>query len=248
MPAYVKTSAGNVHRSFSVGGCPEFFVTLIALLAIFGCTSHNGIATGVSHPYHPQRGSVPKVAPLFIHGDGKGAIGDFATWESYFLPESLARIIIVDELEAGGIPVDSFDMKIEGIRIYRWRSCCFLGLEPSARQPRFLLDGYCVEDNIGFEYVSLPDFFQLGGEYNGSSYQEYDLFKIAEGVRETLRQHGRISVAVFYDPVVETEIGEWITFTMPGYQIFERASDQLRLQVRDFLIWLENEGLIQRKR
>lgn len=222
------------------------FILFVVVMALCGCASYNGTVLGTSHSYNPERGCIPKVAPLFIHGDGKGARGMIASFQSYFLPESLARIIILDELGAGGIAIDSFDMAIKAIRIYHWRSCCFLGVEPSTRHPHLLLDGYCVEDNIGFEYVSSSDFFQLGGEFKWLGYQEYDIMKIAGGVRETLRKHGRISAAVFYDPVVETEIEEWITLRVPGYDVFERASDQLRLQVRDFLTWLEAEGLIHR--
>jgi len=190
-----------------------------------------------------------KVAPLFIHGEGIGATGCWVWTPPVFCKEKEAREIIISELEKAGVRIDYTNVRIDDITKIKQRDCCMLGLEKLTACDKWTLDGYCSELNIGFEFLSKEDYFCLGPEpikYFGD--YEYNFISVAEELRKKFEDYGKITVAVFYDPVqpvdkyVQRSDEEWL---LVGDLVNAFVALMIELQVNDFLDWLREEGIIK---
>jgi hypothetical protein len=186
---------------------------------------------------------IAKVAPLFMHGEGRGVSGCIVMNPPLFLSEAEARSVIMEELGKEGIHFDQINVGIEDIPIYKWRSCCFMGLEQCQDQAHLLLDAYSEDYNIGFEFISGSDRFDFG-ESIRSTVVQYNLPKIAEGVRDYLERYGLITAGVFYDPLVSGSAEEWLGWKEPREEKKEEAYSLLRDQVQDFIRWLKKENIL----
>jgi hypothetical protein len=195
---------------------------------------------------------VSRVAPLFIHGEGRGAYGCVVVNPPVFLSEDEARQVIVEEGRRAEI---SFAADVQTIpHVYGPVT------EPYAlgekrkmqREVRPLqLDGTDAQRKIAYEYVSRSD-FRAWQDYGGrfyiyrdgrffvrlfevSSVSSYDTQKAADVLRDGLvRAKPKGTYAVFYDPMVSWN----------GANAQESPHENLRGQVRDFIEWLKAEGVI----
>jgi len=190
-----------------------------------------------------------KVAPLFIHGEGVGTTGCWEWAPPVFCKEKVARGLIISELKKAGIEIDYTNVRIDDITKIRRRDCCMLGLEKLTACDKWSLDGYCSELNIGFEFVSKQDYFCLGPEhprYYGN--YDYNFIFAAEELRKKFDDYGKISVAVFYDPVqpidesIQRSDEDW---SLVSGLINEFVALLIRAQVQDFIQWLKSEGYIE---
>lgn len=215
---------------------------IFTTLLLFGCISRSISSHNALNDDNSDRKNQAKVAPIFIHGKGTGEIDDLMPNPVLLLGEEEARKIIIDELRKEGINFDKTDYELKEVGIYRWRSCCFLGLEPSPRHPHLKLDGYSTECNIGFVFISAADYFRFEG-WSGFTFIHYDLIKIAKGVQNALKRYGKITAAVFYDPVVKINIVEKLESIDEDERPQYSAPGQLIAQVRDFVKWMKKEDI-----
>ena len=122
------------------------------------------------------------------------------------------------------------------------------GYEKISACDRWVLDGYCSEYNIGFEFISKRDCSDLGYEGQGWMWTYYDMISASSKLRTMFYDYGKMTVGVFYDPLVHVD--QWIQW---NDEEWDRVSDlveesvawKLRAQAQDFIAWLRQEGYLE---
>ena len=161
---------------------------------------------------------IPSVAPLFIHGGGRGAYGCVIINPPSFLSEQEAREIIESELKKEGIIFDRKNYKIDELSFKR-----NYGFDRESEETddesfdsffpddvdTVKLDGYSTKYNLGYEFVSAwGDYHAFGGEYDASSVTSFDVIEAAENLREKMKDYGKMNTVIFYDPIEDNETPE----------------------------------------
>jgi hypothetical protein len=197
-----------------------------------------------------------RVAPVFKHGEGKGQTGCWVPRQPAFCKESAARKVVIRELEQAGIEIDLTDLRVDTIDVPRSRDCCTAPFAWIVACDKWFLDGYCSELNIGFEFLSEPDYFNLGAPLPYKRYFEagvfgppfdYDLIYGAEIARVKL-SNLRMTLGVFYDPLVLVPSGaawggdDWNAIKDSVENLVEY---EIAAQVQDFIAWLRQEGYLE---
>jgi len=188
-----------------------------------------------------------RIAPIFHHGEGRGAFGCISVIAPVFLTEDEARQVITEEASAAGVHFKDAGKAIAAVeRPLTYNSELVFDArtrEPKARRSRLTLDGTDPQRNVSFEFISSQDMKEWEiEEYYGvsSSVYEYGGRDAAEFLQKGLAKiHTDGAIAVFYDPVS--------TYGMENQseaEARERAVEELRRQVRDFLSWLKTQGII----
>jgi hypothetical protein len=209
------------------------------------------------------------IGPVFDHGGGRGVTGCIVISPPVFCIEEEAKRLIIEELRKGGVNIDQTDVKIEEMTIKRYRDCCTAGIvNLFGQEDKWILDGYSTELNVGFEFISTRDYWNLGSlevykdseeaylqspilgaaRIGGwSSVTSWDMIAAAEAMREKLKEYGKINAGVFYDPMLTIDRSalwddeEWKK-QKPLYD--EALAFLLRKQVEDFIEWLRKEKII----
>jgi hypothetical protein len=124
------------------------------------------------------------VAPIFEHGDGRGATGCVVVSPPVFLSEEEAMQIIHEELVKHGVQLKD-GVVLESVRIpQRMRTYDFEEIGKKASEKTvveskkhakpFALSGIDSEKNIAVEFVSKQHYFDLGGVQESYSSNELD--------------------------------------------------------------------------
>lgn len=160
----------------------------------------------------------PRVAPIFVHGDGQGTFGCGATNPPVFLSEDEARKVIIDEAKRAGISFAPDSKTVEGVQLPTLeRRAVNAGTRAGASgnklhsfqtkpekvtnlhsfqakpgkftKPRpIVLDGFDRKCDIAFEYVSSQDFNDWKMSERLSSVHRYDLRDAADKLRNAIVQ------------------------------------------------------------
>jgi hypothetical protein len=147
------------------------------------------------------------VAPVFEHGEGRGAVGCEVIAPPVFISEEDARNIIIEMLAKHGIEFDIKDKAIDSLQFvtneegHDYSKSFFDTFDVPTGTKELNLDLFSTKHNLGIEFVSRDDYFDMGGARSSSSVQGYDLKKIAYDASGLLGKHGKFNSAVFYDPV-----------------------------------------------
>ena len=213
-----------------------------------------------------------RVAPLFIHGDGRGAFGCVAVNPPVFLSEDEARQVVQDEAKKAGITFEADALTLKDVTVPVTDQFGFLDEEEKGKNEKtqkntaasktqrrdLWLDGYAGKQKIAYEIVSQQDFadWERKDRSGWCSVSSYDFKSTAETLRNGLAQaKGDTVAAVFYEPGASApEVAspkgkateaEW----KAHWQAREKAGKELgekelRLQVRDFIEWLKAQGVI----
>jgi len=165
----------------------------------------------------------PAIAPLFIHGGGRGSSGCVIINPASFLSEEEARIIIESELKKEGILFDKKDLRIDELsftRNYGWENedaaedddneyADFEGSEILLSRlipmDTLVLDAYSSKYNLAYEFVSFIDEGLFGGKQSMSTASSYDVIKSAGNLREKMIKYGKMNAVIFYDPIEGNE-------------------------------------------
>ncbi len=171
----------------------------------------------------------PRVAPVFVHGEGRGAFGCVVINPPVFLSEDEAKQVINDEAKHLGLSFRSPKS------------------DPEAYGPNKTIDGKDVKRALAYVYVSEGEGTVPSTGYITSSVRDIDTLKRAKAVVKEMKPARSLkAVAVFYDPMPSGPVtDQWNA--MSGWDTSERAATaekQLRLQVRDFVKWLKAQGVI----
>lgn len=195
-----------------------------------------------------ERSKAAKVAPVFINGEGRGALGCVVISPPVFLSEEEAREIITGELKKENIIFDKIDMPVEEITFmetfeqYDWGAELPLMVKDNA----LVLDGLDTKHNLGYEYISREDYFPMGGERSNSTVQAFDVKRIAQNARDKLEDYAKINAVVFYDPMEEmvTDSYSEDAYEQAFVSAKQKAAEKLKAQVRDFVEWIKKEGIL----
>lgn len=206
------------------------------------------------------------VAPVFDHGSGRGSFGCMSIAPPSFLSEEEAFQVIQEEGKKYGISFERDGLEIENVKIPETKY--FLksedgngensnfekngGAVDSSKSGDLKLDGYDDIKKVGFEFVSKEDYDSWHVEEGvRSSVDDFDFLSTAKILRDGLEgKNGGSSIGVFYNPMEmlskdeinpSDENREWAALEV---KVKQKAEDNLRKQVRDFLEWLKAQGIM----
>ncbi len=205
-------------------------------------------------------GASSLVAPVFAHGEGRGATGCMVVSPPTFLSEEEALQIVREELAKAGItlgkgmPLPKVIVDYEDPNARWMRSNDnWLG-EPSAIVSKPAnLTAVDRRQGIGIAIVTSDDCNRFASGY-WSTVASYDTKRLAESVASALQEQAKqeLCIGVFYDPLEsysfadlmglepdENEPGERNGFERIKRAASDRSLAQLREQVQDFVTWLE---------
>lgn len=203
-----------------------------------------------------------RVAPLFIHGDGRGSFGCVVVNPPVFLSEDEARQVVQDEAMKAGIEFVADELTLKDVMVPVTDQFGFLkereaqkhdkdrkAAQRSRTQKRdIVLDGHDRKHNIAYEVVSQEDFQEWEKKDHGSwcSVSSYDFKTTAEKLTNGLvNAKGETTVAVFYEPGASApETAQETEWEVQDKAVRELGEKELREQVRGFLQWLKAQGVI----
>lgn len=179
-------------------------LSLVTAMAV-GCRAGAPVKSApiASHSESTTRISV---APVFIHGQGYGSEGCFHSLPQGSISEETARDYILRQFQSNGIEFDRLDVPIDDVLIDH--ICGYERFEEENKitgQKRLNIDGFSSKYNLGFEYVSHEDHNDLGGVNTGcsSTTSDYDVLSVAQKLRNTMVEYGKMNFIVFYDPMYD---------------------------------------------
>ncbi len=212
------------------------------------------------------------VAPIFEHGEGRGATGCIVVSPPVFLSEEEAMQIIREELAKHGIQLKP-GVALKNVRIPRRMTLAtkdgktrlkefdfesdpeLKALSKEAREaakslaPRPLaLNGLDSNKKVAVEFISEKNYSDLGGPLSGSTVQHYDFKEVARYVAAKAKKQGKemLYLGIFYEPAGTTKrelMDSWKKREEKGKT---EAGKLLRSQVQDFTAWLKEKKVIQK--
>jgi hypothetical protein len=213
-------------------------------------------------PVAPGSPETMVVAPLFEHGEGRGATGCVVVAPPVFLSEQEALTIVREELARHGIALGQSSLELDEVRIAEQQTSYEYNptgehrvqtTEVSGTRRPLELDAVAPKQHVAVEIVSHESYFAQGGAHSGTTVQGYDLKEVAAALSKTLQQKGKqpLYVGVFYDPVQTIDFrkldrsgsNEERMSQYRAEQAKQRdaSAEQLRAQVRDFASWLRGK-------
>jgi len=186
------------------------------------------------------------VAPLFIHGDGRGAFGCVMVAPPVFLSEDDALAVVNEAAKEYGLTFSSKDCP-EFSNVLQPET----DLNPEAiggntSRPEktdkiitLKADFTDNKHNIAIEFVSVDDVKEWSQSPSGATVEEYDTKDAAAQLSESLENSfngGNYITAVLYDPCESS--GDRKT------DVRALSEADLRAQAEDFFKWLRQQGII----
>ncbi len=235
---------------------------MAGLLSVFlavngtGCSKDQPAGSSTRPAGNDLAGKAAIVAPVFEHGEGRGATGCVVVNPPVFLSEEEALQVITEELARAGLSSFEQEVTLEGVLIPPRRlqfKTDWVGGSHKAetvaipeRAKPLKVDLNDPTHRIAVEFIAHADYLDLGGASSMSTVQGYDMKDAASWVGKHVREQGRgLYAAVLYDPVarlaVDRQPGDW------RKQMEEKKAESkrlLRLQVKDFVDWLKGQGAI----
>jgi len=263
-PRYPTLAVHNCDPSFTIRHIPQGWAgksLTLGLLATFALSAPMALASDGSSrsapppvPSDPQASNLPEpgksiverasVAPVFIHGDGRGATGCVVIGAPVFLSENEAMEIVLAELQRAGLSFDDRDHLVPGME---WdepllRTGFFAARHrpaPSAKKP-YTVELYDTHNQLAVKIITAGNYHLSGGAFDGSSVADWDLLALAQKTVERLQASATVNAVVFYDPLQHGG-----SFGDDRENGIARAREQLRAQVHDFLGWLKSRKIVQ---
>ena len=175
--------------------------------------------------------------PLFEHGGGTGVYGCVMVTAPVFMSEDDAFAIIKDEFRKKKLTVQLAGDKdvIKNIQIPKVNTDGGIDMKTETggmkTETGELAFDFIVKDkNIVMEYVSVSDLYAWDSGENKTSIYGCNSKGTAQTLNAGLNNAYSENVhGVFYDPIADTN---------------KQSEDDLRAQVKDFLAWLSQQGII----
>jgi hypothetical protein len=207
-------------------------VVLAALTSLVGMTAayQTQVAGGKA-----KAGSL--VAPLFIHGEGRGTFGCEVVNPPVFLSEAEAREVVIEEAKRAGIQFKAGGPALAGVEVPARTS-----KDPKGTTV-LTADGFDAKRGVAFVVVSGKD-AEDWTEPSGSSIDRYDSKKLAgEVVAKVKKSAAKGVTATFYEPYSHPnpDRRDW---EKSRADALVKDREELRKQVRDFVKWLKSQGVI----
>ncbi len=205
------------------------------------------------------------VAPIFDHGEGRGATGCIVVAPPVFLSEEEAWQVINEELVAHGVKLGETNAVLQGVQIpHRLQTTVMTNgkvegqtTEVQGSAKPFAVDRENQQKRIALEFLSQRDYHsKAGAPSEMSTVSSYDFRQTARSLAKDIQKQAqeKIYLGVLYDPLAKTpDLSTLKTRPQESWIKAYRAMQQeasneskrlLRLQVQDFLKWLEAQGAI----
>jgi hypothetical protein len=226
-------------------------------------------------PNPTQTNAVAIVAPIFVHGEGRGATGCIVMSPPVFLSEEEALQVIREEMAGKGVKLATNQTAVAGVTIER--GVFSSPANPSGVTNRTKLAGYTFEikkqpfkadvadpkKKVFVEFLSERDANEWDreqGKFCLSTVRSYNLPTTAKYVADRMKRQAtdKLYFGTFYDPIAKRlETSQQLPGLIaektspgkpppPGPWADAKAESRrlLRLQVQDFLKWLQAQGAI----
>lgn len=237
----------------------------LAVVTLAGCTPTGlpivppqGIKGAANIPrvieYMPEGTTEPaalRIAPLFIHGEGRGTYGCDMVTSPAFLSEYEAMTVINEVAKEYGL-------EFTDVNTPKFYNVIQPGTDPNpnpientqvTKRPEQRVDIKSdftdKEHKIAIEFVSVDDVKEWQQWPVASSVEIYDTkdaaAQLSEALESTQPVYYDISAGVLYDPceTVSTEVPN-----ESEAEARERSKEQLKAQAKDFFEWLKKRGVI----
>jgi len=190
-----------------------------------------------------------KIAKIFSHGDGSGAIGCVVESPPVLISEDEARKIIFTALKAENIDFSIIETPLLKFEAPPIANDCFdendLKIAKKAKI-EIKMDGYNAKYNLAIEYVSANVYNKFKTDEGcESTLQGYSTKYAAELIRKELITQGDLNAVIFYDPLSKLEFKRKEKFETTWNNVKKLAREQLLDQVKDFIEWIKKEGIIK---
>jgi len=207
------------------------------------------------------KSTVSAVAPIFHHGEGRASYGCIVVNPPVFLTEYEARQVIEEEARKWGI---HFECQEEILPDVQTTSTILMGGDPldlKTVKRAVVLDGTDYWHRVSYEFMSRSDYRQWADprDFYGTV-EVLNAVEASEKLRGKLQDaHAPGYYAVFYEPferppevqssASDKSATQTLRVSMSSWErgretARERAHEDLRAQVRDFIQWLKGQGVI----
>jgi hypothetical protein len=213
-------------------------IVLAALATAGTLVALHANEAGAANPAH--------VAPIFQHGNGRGAFGCEAVNPPVFLSEDEARQVIIEEAKRAGLTFTTEAPELKKVAIPVTNE----GMgeqKPKNTDGPLKLDLYAKKQKVAVEYVSQDDFKAWEGKDGGprSSVSSVDILDAATRLRDGLEKAKPAEmVGVLYDPMSRVNYDGKKDWKDSEADAKVAAREELRKQVKDFMAWLKAQGVI----
>ena len=158
-----------------------------------------------------EQQQISHIAPIFVHGDGRGSFGCIVVTPPVILSEDDALQIIKAELAKHNLILDSTNQSIQiPVNKIEWRNDTIPNI---IKEKNLKFDGEIKNISFLIEYLSSDDYnnfedddFEIGenGEISvsWSSVSGIDTKQMANSIREKILKDNKHNAVVFYDPMV----------------------------------------------
>ena len=183
------------------------------------------------------------VAPLFEHGDGRGATGCVMIAPPVFLSEEDAMSVVREELAAAGIRFSGKRMPIPGAQVTHPAR----GGGDRQTSSQLVMDAVDSSNRIAVEFITVNDSASYDGGADFGSVTSYDTKSAAKAVNSALQQStSPMYFGVLYDPCefVEPDRSQHQDWDALEAITKRKSLEQLRRQVKDFVAWLQKHGAV----
>jgi len=206
----------------------------VVLAALSGLVT---LAAGCKQAAAQSTQAVGVVAPIFIHGEGRGTFGCEAVNPPVFLSEAEAFEVIYEEAKKAGITFAKGGPELGDIE-----KAVHAYPKPD-QKVKLKADGADKKRSISFVFVSQQDASNWNPPSN-SSIDRYDAKKDAQSLAKEIKAaYLAENVGVFYEPFAQAKspTGDWQQVEKKTKEI-DKA--ELRKQVKDFIQWLKAQKVI----
>lgn len=251
--------SGMLVAGLSLSGCDKKPATNTTAAQGIDATSNKNPNAGQTNNVSPAKVAA-LVAPIFEHGDGRGAIGCVVMTPPAFLSEEEALVVIKDELSKHGILFNKEKILLNEVSILPPKEAEFESLikvlpylDMIEGKPTPLeIDLQNSEKVINVEYICKEEFDKYDGARISSTVSSYNTKKNAMHVRDQIQLVAKEGIfGVFYDPMPDL-VRRRIThpaYNEQGELIPRKPNEEsvnlLREQVQDFAQWLKEQGVIK---
>jgi len=178
---------------------------------------------------------VANIAPVFAHGDGRGATGCIVMSPPVFISEDEAIKIILDKLRAEGYNFSRENCPTFSFEVLPIANECD---EPKGKAKiKLKMDAYNSKSKWAIQFISTDDHDKFKNDNYWSSVSSYNTKQAAEIINQELKKHKETNAVVFYDPMAHADDRD-------KYEVAKKESrDLLLAQVNDFINWLKTNNI-----
>ena len=220
-----------------------------------------------------KKEKVIKIAPIFSHGEGVGAIGCIVENPPVFISEDEAKKIILEALKGENLNFDTTKCPIIKFKSQTYTYAYFIRDEilaskfGSKTNVKLKMDAYNNDLNLVIQYISSRDYEKFRARKDRRvSVQYFGTKKVAEILNEELKKQNKINAVVFYDPILTPTYDDYREIMLKkskeeAKEIFDNWNERRRIaeieaqtetrkmllaQVEDFIKWLKEEGILEK--